>query len=422
MKYFVNQFAKRTAQLSVGFYNRWLSHLTNTYLRPIPMIDEPFSIETNRHWLSVFPKSSGTLNLIQAIEHDYRVVGSTLLYTVRLSKLPFGMLTLSLRMMAFNGERLLYEWMTEIQRTQETKIHSNALEISVDSTSGTAQVDGRAMRPVGDFDNFSLPGKFIVEFSLMTEGLCVETNRFSQYFAKSLGVADQGYFQGDVYDNYETVTYLDSFLTQVQQHKNGGRLLDVGCATGVFMRKAQDAGFDVYGCDSSEYAVRKASERIGDTDRVVQCDIDSEIIPFDMKFDCITAIAVIEHLNDPKSAIQKLAFLLKADGIMLIHTANANSLTHSVFGSDWEGYADYTHRSVDTLTTEFMRNIFHEDDFVILQLQTEGIWRRPYDAETAVLRSLYDHVPSFREWIEISDRGDFINCIVKRASIGKHKQ
>ncbi len=41
------------------------------------------------------------------------------------------------------------------------------------------------------------------------------------------------------------------------------RILDIGCGTGVFLKKAIDLGFDAYGIDASKEMVNIAKERVG---------------------------------------------------------------------------------------------------------------------------------------------------------------
>ena len=88
-------------------------------------------------------------------------------------------------------------------------------------------------------------------------------------------------------------------------------LLDIGCAYGHFLNKLKKY-YKVYGMDVSNYAIKIACER-------VQCeckcgDLEKEI-PYNRKFDIITAISVIEHLYHPEKAITNIYNSLNDEGL-----------------------------------------------------------------------------------------------------------
>jgi 2-polyprenyl-3-methyl-5-hydroxy-6-metoxy-1,4-benzoquinol methylase len=92
-----------------------------------------------------------------------------------------------------------------------------------------------------------------------------------------------------------------------------GRLLDVGCGNGEFMRIARDAGYSVRGVDISEAAVAQCRE--AGLDAAVG---DFPNMAFDEQFDCVTMWDVIEHLRDPVAFISKARSLLKPGGVLLL--------------------------------------------------------------------------------------------------------
>lgn len=58
----------------------------------------------------------------------------------------------------------------------------------------------------------------------------------------------------------------------------GRRVLEVGCGTGVFLRRAADLGADVFGIDASEALLGLARERVPEADLRLG---DMEALPFD---------------------------------------------------------------------------------------------------------------------------------------------
>jgi SAM-dependent methyltransferase len=101
-----------------------------------------------------------------------------------------------------------------------------------------------------------------------------------------------------------------------------GRLVDVGCGLGYFLRHAGHCpGWEVHGCEISPQAVAFARERLR-LDRVRQGPVEEAGYAAG-SFDVVTLWDVIEHLAAPEPLLTHVAGLLRADGILFLHTPNA---------------------------------------------------------------------------------------------------
>lgn len=134
--------------------------------------------------------------------------------------------------------------------------------------------------------------------------------------------------------------YMKRRLDIIRSFCPAGRLLDVGCAYGLFMKYAQSA-FDTYGIDISEHAVEKAKE-MGNK-KVFRIDIERDKLPFKKHFfDVITLLDVLEHLDNPGKSLDKLRPLLKDGGVLVISVPNKlyklfnHDPTHKTFFSKKE--------------------------------------------------------------------------------------
>jgi SAM-dependent methyltransferase len=132
----------------------------------------------------------------------------------------------------------------------------------------------------------------------------------------------------------------------------GGRLLDVGCATGFFLDEAHQAGFEVVGCDLSAFAVAHASQVLGLD--VVQGDfLEVDLLPH--SFDIITLFNVLEHLPDQRAVARKLAELLRPGGVLVVETWDYRALVARALGGHWHDWAPpfvlyyYTKRTLAVL-------------------------------------------------------------------------
>jgi 2-polyprenyl-3-methyl-5-hydroxy-6-metoxy-1,4-benzoquinol methylase len=80
-----------------------------------------------------------------------------------------------------------------------------------------------------------------------------------------------------------------------------GRLLDVGCGSGLFLKEARELGFDVWGLDFNKKIVEIA-KNISESENIYTASLE-EFAGFatarNLKFDVITFFEVIEHQDNP---------------------------------------------------------------------------------------------------------------------------
>jgi SAM-dependent methyltransferase len=135
----------------------------------------------------------------------------------------------------------------------------------------------------------------------------------------------------------------------VTRYKEGGKLLDIGCATGNFlvnMRKRE--GWEVYGVDTSQHAVQMANEQHG---LDVFCGTLEEANFPENFFHAITLWDVFEHLPDPSGSLVEIQRILKPDGILVLRVPNLHSWDARIFGSAWAGLDAPRHLYVFTPRT-----------------------------------------------------------------------
>jgi SAM-dependent methyltransferase len=123
-------------------------------------------------------------------------------------------------------------------------------------------------------------------------------------------------------------------LRIVEGNSRGGHILDVGCASGLFLSKAADAGWVVTGLEPSEVLYREAVERLGDRGTVLPLTLEEAHLG-DQKFDAITLFDVLEHVVDPMETMKRCRDLLKPGGCLFLNVPDLDSLEARLLGRRW---------------------------------------------------------------------------------------
>jgi 2-polyprenyl-3-methyl-5-hydroxy-6-metoxy-1,4-benzoquinol methylase len=109
-------------------------------------------------------------------------------------------------------------------------------------------------------------------------------------------------------------------LDVLEDYKNPGSLLDLGCGCGFFLKEARERGWQVSGVDPSEKSIAYARSLIGDN--AVCGTLDN--VPTGRRFDAITLINVLDHMVDACQQLQKVQDLLAPEGIIYLRFPNGS--------------------------------------------------------------------------------------------------
>ena len=110
--------------------------------------------------------------------------------------------------------------------------------------------------------------------------------------------------------------YFQRWLDYLANLRKPGRLLDVGCGIGLFLRAARATGWNVCGVEPS-----LAARRFHLDDMPILRGSLESVLPSE-RFDLITFWDVLAHVRDPLQLLRKARELLADDGVVLIKTPN----------------------------------------------------------------------------------------------------
>lgn len=109
------------------------------------------------------------------------------------------------------------------------------------------------------------------------------------------------------------------------------RALEIGCATGGYLRRLVAAGWRVQGIEPGPEPAAAA--------RAAGFDVDTGVLETtrldDRSFDAAAAWMVIEHVPDPRATLTRLSRVLKPGGQLLISIPNAGCWEPAIFGRHW---------------------------------------------------------------------------------------
>lgn len=112
-----------------------------------------------------------------------------------------------------------------------------------------------------------------------------------------------------------------------------GRLLDIGCATGIFLAEAQQAGWQVSGIEPSLWAAEHAVRRLVDGD-IRQVGLEQAMFAPDA-FNVITLWDVLEHVDSPVQTMHTLSDWLQPGGYVFLNLPNIASRSARLLGGRW---------------------------------------------------------------------------------------
>lgn len=120
---------------------------------------------------------------------------------------------------------------------------------------------------------------------------------------------------------------LRYLVREIRLFKNKGKLLEIGCGLGHFLKYAKEY-FSCYGIETSIYAYNEATALNPD---VMLYDMSVETFSINMTFDVVVCFDVLEHISDLDSTFSKIKSFLSEDGILAMIVPTYDSFLGKVY-------------------------------------------------------------------------------------------
>ncbi|WP_292367764.1 class I SAM-dependent methyltransferase [Methanoregula sp. UBA64] len=151
----------------------------------------------------------------------------------------------------------------------------------------------------------------------------VKVEKIRQHYDAIAGIYDTHY------DHPRGRCYHTHISTHVMEAlPRGGRLLDIGCGTGLFIGKYLQNGGSAVGIDISRNMIKKARMRCPGSPFTLGT---GEGLPFrDDSFDAVSSLLVFTYLRDPAAMLDEAYRVLKPGGSISICTLGKKLLTSGI--------------------------------------------------------------------------------------------
>lgn len=121
-------------------------------------------------------------------------------------------------------------------------------------------------------------------------------------------------------------------LNLVEKYSKPGRILDIGCASGVFLDVARKNGWEVFGVEPCKWLVDYGNTNFGLN--IVKGTLKEASLPSN-SFDVITMWDVLEHTSDPTEELKEVNRLLKNGGLLIVNFPNIGDILARIAGKKW---------------------------------------------------------------------------------------
>jgi len=116
-------------------------------------------------------------------------------------------------------------------------------------------------------------------------------------------------------------------------NKKIGKILDIGCGTGDFLKYMHSSGWETGGVETDKGAKLVAEKTLG---KRIEETLD--YITGEKKYDIITMWHVLEHVYNIEGYLKKVSKLLKKDGVLVVAVPNCASYDAKKYKENWVAY------------------------------------------------------------------------------------
>jgi len=195
----------------------------------------------------------------------------------------------------------------------------------------------------------------------------------SEYYSKDRGSIKRGKIELENPEDPRVRANVAQ-LKVIESRVDKGRLVDIGCGAGFFLKSATKRGWDACGVEPSRRAAEYAKKEVGV--RVYTGDLESVNLT-ESGFDVATLRHVLEHSPDPSGLLLEVNRILKNGGLVVIHVPNVDTITRKMKNAyylifskkNWSGTLDPPTRNYE-FSSKTLKMIVEKAGFSVYDCTT----------------------------------------------------
>ncbi len=164
-----------------------------------------------------------------------------------------------------------------------------------------------------------------------------------------------------------TIKSYNVLLDEFEKYRKHNKILDVGCGRGWFLQEAKKRGWEVYGTEYSDAAIKLCES---DGLKMTQGQLQSDTFLND-EFDIITSFEVLEHINNPNEDMDYIYKFLRKGGLFYCTTPNFNAYLRFYLKAEYNIIVYPEHLTYYTKRT--LKKLMKRHKFKTSKMLTTGI-------------------------------------------------
>lgn len=174
------------------------------------------------------------------------------------------------------------------------------------------------------------------------------------------------------------ISLFNPIVKEILKYKKSGKLLDVGCSSGLMLELLQQKGFKVYGIEPNKNAYKIANRKFPKhifctTLTGCYCVI---LHSSKLKFDVIIFNHVLEHIEKVHEQLEIAKKLLQPDGLLVIGVPNTRNIIFYLRKKYWEYLMPKEH--VWHFSDQYIIRLLNQHGFSVVSKQYSDDKRQDY--------------------------------------------
>lgn len=155
-----------------------------------------------------------------------------------------------------------------------------------------------------------------------------QSKNYISHSSTKKGLINKVYHRVRYYQFYKKLKIIEQ-STKIEK----GKILDIGCGTGDFLKHMVSAGWVADGVETDNGAREVAEIKL-----CKKLKENLALIKGEDKYDVITMWHVLEHVYDVKEYLKSVCKLLKKGGVLLVGVPNCESYDAKKYKESWVAY------------------------------------------------------------------------------------